>query len=153
REFPVPADGIPEEFFGNGYSADGVMLEPIIVGAAFGTWQRGASDTVSIQSATSPAAIPVETSYRLWNDPTHSNNIGVNRTFQFGSTPFAHAFRPYIPRFDLNRFPLVRYPNAAETALVAQVASQCDFGCTLTDWNGKWFVIVADPDGGSLAGQ
>jgi hypothetical protein len=71
-----------------------------------------------------------------------NDTIDIERTFEFGSTPFSMPFRPYVPRLLFNDFPRVIHPDAAGTALLEGGGP---------DWDGSWFALTAST--GTFAGQ
>jgi hypothetical protein len=99
---------------------------------------------VNIASAANGCApqtsgIPVATAYQF---PSSGNSFTVQRTFSFGTAPFASDLRPYIPRlFPANQYTNVYYPATNGTLAQANQGS-CDLGCELTNWNGSWFAIT-----------
>lgn len=76
----------------------------------------------------------------------------VGRKFSFGSTPFVHNFRAYIPRlYPRDEFTEVVHPNASGSALVTELAApDCEFGCAITDWDRTWLAIHAPATGRGL---
>jgi hypothetical protein len=109
-----------------------------------GTWGNPVSGEINIESISSgcpgSADIPIQTNYQFFDDEQHANLIRVERTFEFGETPYAHAVRPFIPRlYPSDGFTQVIHPNADGDALV--IDTTCDFGCVAESWNGSWFAI------------
>jgi len=94
------------------------------------------------------SGIPVQTKYRFFDQGSGVDRILVHRKFSFGSTPFIHDFRPYIPRlYPRDRYSVVIHPDGAGTALATEVGNDCEFGCAVSNWNGTWFAIH-DPASG-----
>jgi hypothetical protein len=88
------------------------------------------------------SGIPVETNYRFTDQGPASNRIIVQRKFSFGSSPFAHDFRPYIPRlYPRDQYSVVIHPDATGTSLATEVGNECEFGSEGTNWNGTWFAV------------
>jgi hypothetical protein len=111
-----------------------------------GTWSSTTMNRVRIASSASgcfgTSGIPVQTSYRFWDGGAAANRSMVQRRIAFGSTPFAHDFRPYIPRlYPRDSYSQVLHQNAAGTALVTETAADCEHGCAIGDWNGSWFAL------------
>jgi hypothetical protein len=148
----------PHEFFGNSWSSEGegtpsFFFSALVGWGGTGTWQSPMSRKVDVQSISSgcpgSAELPVSTDYQFFDSGPASNKIRVQRVFQFGSTPFAHPVRPYIPRlYPYNGFTQVLHPDAAGTSLVTDTLDNCDFGCVVPNWNATWFAIH-DPANGS----
>lgn len=60
----------------------------------------------------------------------------------FGSTPFAHDFRPYISHlYPRDSHSEVLHPNVAGTAVVTETSSACEHGCEIGNWDGSWFAL------------
>ncbi len=141
------------EFFGNSWGTDGGanFVSPVGWGTT-GTWSGQGAEGVRIDSAASgrygTSGIPVETNYRFFDHGAVVDRMQVRRKFSFGSKPFAYDFRPYIPRlYPRDQYSVVIHPNAAGTALATEVGNDCEFGCTVTNWDGTWFAIH-DPASG-----
>jgi hypothetical protein len=143
---PGQCPGNPDlEFFGNAWGLGGAGVHPVLVGGGTtGTWSSPGSTTVNIASAGTgcppqTSGVPVATSYKF---PSSGNVFTVQRTFSFGTTPFASDLRPYIPRFSPgNQYTNVYYPTTSATLGQANEGS-CNVGCEFTDWNGSWFAIT-----------
>ena len=146
------------EFFGNSWVSQdegtpAFVFRSLVGWGTTGTWQGQGS--VRIDSSASgcfgTSGIPVQTRYGFSDSGPFANRIRVERRFEFGSTPFTHDFRPYIPRLQpLNEFTQVLHPNAAGTSVVTEVSANCPFGCMETDWDGSWFAIHAPSSGRGL---
>lgn len=146
------------EFFGNSWDNDlGPNGFAVPVGwGTTGTWGNSGLSGVRIDSAATgcfgTAGIPVQTSYRFFPQAGGVGRMQVRRKFSFGSTPFVHNFRAYIPRlYPRDEFTEVIHPNASGSALVTELAApDCEFGCTVTDWDGTWLAIHAPSTGRGL---
>ena len=144
------------EYFGNSWAPpDPQSGGLVLVGAgSTGTWRRRGGHVVGIRSKATgcPAAagVDVKTRYRFSSRGPALDAIVVKRTFAF-DTPFAHDFRPYMPRLSFRPFNEVRYPDASGTELRVADVFGCALGCQVADWNGEWFALYA-PEG-PLAGQ
>jgi hypothetical protein len=145
------------EFFGNSWDNDlGPNGFAVPVGwGTTGTWSGSGLDGVRIDSAATgcfaTSGIPVQTSYRFFANTAGVGRMLVRRRFTFGSTPFVHNFRAYIPRlYPRDEFTDVIHPNAGGSALVTENAADCELGCALTDWNGSWLAIHAPSSGRGL---
>jgi hypothetical protein len=146
---PGQCAGNPDlEFFGNAWGLGGAGVHPVLVGGGTtGTWSSqtsAGSTTVSIASAANgcppqTSGTAVATSYQF---PSSGNTFTVQRTFSFGTSPFASDLRPYIPRlFPDGQYTNVYYPTTSGT--LAQANEQaCDPGCEYTAWNGSWFALT-----------
>lgn len=142
------------EFFGNSWDND---LSPngfaVPVGwGTTGNWADIGADGVRIASTATgcfgTSGIPVETNYRFFDHGAGVGRMLVRRKFSFGSQPFVHNFRAYIPRlYPRDQYSVVIHPNAAGTALVTEIGNDCEFGCAVTNWNGTWLAIH-DPASG-----
>jgi hypothetical protein len=145
------------EFFGNSWDNDlGPNGFAVPVGwGTTGTWAGSGFDGVRIDSAATgcfgTAGIPVQTSYKFFANTSGVGRMLVRRKFSFGSTPFVHNFRAYIPRlYPRDEFTQVIHPNASGSALVTEAAGNCEFGCAVTDWDGSWLAIHAPSTGRGL---
>lgn len=146
------------EFFGNSWDNDlGPNGFAVPVGwGTTGTWADSGLNGVRIDSAATgcfgTAGIPVQTSYRFFPQTGGVGRMQVRRRFSFGSTPFVHNFRAYIPRlYPRDEFTEVIHPDAAGSALVTEIAApDCEFGCTVTNWDGSWLAIHAPSTGRGL---
>ncbi|MGA2738678.1 MAG: choice-of-anchor D domain-containing protein [Bryobacteraceae bacterium] len=79
----------------------------------------------------SSAGINVQTTYRFF-DPGNSaaNWFEVQRVFDFSEATFAHDFRPYVARLNMDSgYTQVLYPSTGGV-LAAMNVSACDAGCT-----------------------
>ncbi len=135
------------EYFGNSWGGlgDGTFRAPVGWGS-LGGWTAHGSAGVDITSATSTcygtSGIAVSTSYGFFGATPALGRIQVERRFEFGSTPFASDFRPYIPRlYPLDRYTDVVFPHANGVTLMTWPARDCGLGCRVIDWNGTWFAI------------
>jgi hypothetical protein len=147
--------GGDQEFFGNAWGMGGFGSHAVLVGlGSTGTWSAETGDTsttVSIASSASASAycsqdagVPVTTTYQF---PNSGNLFTVQRTFAFGTTPFAGDMRPYIPRFAPEaQYTSVYYPATGGTLEQVNEGS-CDAGCEETDWDGSWFALVNSSTG------
>jgi len=146
------------EFFGNSWDNDlGPSGFAVPVGwGTTGDWSTSGADGVRIDSAATgcfgTSGIPVQTVYRFFANTDGVGRMLVRRKFSFGSTPFLHNFRAYIPRlYPRDEFTEVIHPNAAGSALVTEFAApNCEFGCAVGDWNGSWLAIHAPLTGRGL---
>ena len=145
--------GGDSEYFGNSWGTSGGadFVSPVGWGTK-GTWSDQGSEGVRVDSAASgcfgTSGIPVQTKYRFFDQGSGVDRILVHRKFSFGSTPFIHDFRPYIPRlYPRDRYSVVIHPDGAGTALATEVGNDCEFGCAVSNWNGTWFAIH-DPASG-----
>jgi hypothetical protein len=151
-----PFGGGELEFFGDSWGTAGGagFVSPVGWGST-GTWNASESGKVDIASSASggcygTSGIPVSTEYTFPKN-LGSNEFTVRRQFVFGSTPFDHDFRPYIPRlYPFGKYRLVLYPNRRGNALSHTSSGYCGGGCRITNWNGAWFA-VEDP--GSRSGM
>jgi hypothetical protein len=146
---PGQCPGDPDlEFFGNGWGTGGSGVHPVLVGGGTtGMWSsqssQGSTEVDIVSSATGcppqTFGIPVTTTYQI---PSSGNKISVQRTFSFGTTPFAYDLRPYIPRlYPENQYTRVIHPDAAGTGIVTENQKACDGGCQVTNWDGTWFAV------------
>jgi len=145
------------EFFGNSWDNDlGPNGFAVPVGwGTTGTWADSGFNGVRIDSAASgcfgTAGIPVQTSYRFFANTGGVGRMLVRRKFSFGASPFLHNFRAYIPRlYPRDEFTEVIHPDATGSALVTEVAANCEFGCAVTNWDGSWLAIHAPASGRGL---
>ena len=141
------------EFWGNAWAnPDSFQFVSLVGWGSTGTWATNGVNRVSIHSQSEgcfgSAALNVATQYNFFSGGPAANRFRVNRTFNFGATPFAEDFRAYIPRlFPRTAFNQVLHPDAAGASLLTQNALLCEFGCLVTDWDGSWFAIH-DPAAG-----
>ncbi len=143
------------EFFGNAWAIEsgGSFASLVGMGSA-GTWSAPTDRRVAIDSAANGCfgtnGTRVSTTYNFFAGGGAADKLRVQRTFEFGTTPFDRDLRSYIPRlYPRDAFSTVVYPNASGSALVTRVvAPDCEFGCLVTDWNGDWFAIH-DPQSGA----
>jgi len=142
------------EFFGNSWDTanDLDFAAPVGCGTT-GTWtahgKKRIDITSSAQGSFGTSGIPVRTGYRFVDAGRSVNTFTVRRTFTFGTTPFTHDLRPYVPRlFPRDHYSSVIHPNASGTTLVTEDANPCDFGCRVDNWDGSWFA-VHDPTSGA----
>jgi len=145
------------EFFGNSWDNDlGPNGFAVPVGwGTTGTWSPSGFDGVRIDSAATgcfgTSGIPVETTYRFFDHGAGVGRMLVRRKFSFGSQPFVHNFRAYIPRlYPRDEFSVVIHPDATGSELVTEVGNDCEFGCAETNWDGTWFAIHAPGSGRGL---
>lgn len=134
-------------YFGNAWNTnnDVQFASPVGWGGA-GQWAAHGSVGVDIASAASgcfgTSGVPVTTSYGFFGTDAASGRIQVERRFDFGTTPFAHGLRPFIPRlYPLDRYTEVLFPNAGGTALLTRHGADCGLGCQILEWGGTWFAI------------
>jgi len=135
------------QYFGNSYAppdpwAGGLVLvgggttTPPGTTAWSGQILSSGTAQVTINSSStgcppSSAGINVQTTYSFFN-PDDPNTIwyGVQRSFDFTTTTFAHSFRPYMPRLLVSEgYAQVVYPTTSGTLATLSVGS-CGFGCT-----------------------
>ncbi len=135
------------EYFGNSYAppdpwAGGLVLvgggttTPAGTTAWSGQILSSGAAQVTINSSStgcppSSAGINVQTTYSFLNpEDSSTNSFGVQRAFDFTTTTFAHDFRPYMPRLNLNEaFTEVLYPDTSG-ALATLSVYDCGYGCT-----------------------
>ncbi len=135
------------EYFGNSYAppdpwAGGLVLvgggttTPAGTTAWSGQILSSGTAQVTINSAStgcppSSAGINVETTYSFLNpEESSTNSFGVQRAFDFTTTTFAHDFRPYMARLNLDgAFTEVLYPDTSG-ALATLSVYDCGYGCT-----------------------
>lgn len=139
------------EFFGNSWvseneGTDDFFFASLVGWGTTGTWNPLNTKKIGIDSISSgcfgSANIPVITDYQFFDSGPVANRIKVQRQFAFGATPYPHDVRPFIPRlYPQDEFTQVLHPNAAGASLVTETTVGCDFGCTITDWDGTWFAI------------
>jgi hypothetical protein len=145
------------EFFGNSWVSENEGTPSFFFGSLVGwgttgTWSSPNSKKVQVDSVSSgcpgSANIPVTTKYQFFDHGPAANRIKIQRRFSFGSTPYPHDVRPYIPRLSLALgFTQVLHPDASGSSLLTETLTGCDFGCTVTDWNNSWFAMH-NPDTG-----
>jgi predicted outer membrane repeat protein len=146
-----PACNGDSEFFGNSWVSENEGTESFffnsLVGwGTTGTWSSRNIVDIDIGSISSgcpgSADIPVHTTYQFFADEMRANLIKVDRTFEFGDTPYTHDVRPFIPRlFPLDGFSQVVHPDASGESLVTETTDGCGYGCMREDWNSTWFAI------------
>jgi hypothetical protein len=139
------------EYFGNSWVSENEGTPSFFFGSLVGwgtsgTWNAPTQKKVNVDSISSgcfgSANVPVTTKYQFWDSGAPANRIKVQRQFAFGSTPYAHDVRPYIPRlYPQDGFTQVLHPNGAGTTLLTETTTGCDFGCVIPDWDGSWFAI------------
>jgi hypothetical protein len=139
------------EYFGNSWVSEAEGTPGFFFGSLVGWGMTGTRDMptskkVNIDSISSgcygSANVPVTTKYQFWDSGASANRIKVQRQFAFGSTPYTHNVRPYIPRlYPKDEFTQVLHPNSAGTTLLTETTVDCDFGCLIPDWDGGWFAI------------
>jgi hypothetical protein len=139
------------EFFGNSWVSENEGTPSFFFGSLVGwgttgTWNSPNSKKVQVDSVSSgcpgSANIPVTTKYQFFDHGPAANRIKIQRRFSFGSTPYPHDVRPYIPRLSLAvGFTQVLHPDASGSSLLTETLTGCDFGCTVTDWNNSWFAM------------
>lgn len=137
------------EFFGNSWASENEGGDPFffasLVGwGTIGTWKDQTGPRIRIGSTSSgcpgSADIPIKTEYRFFADQLRANLMVVQRTVKFGDIPYAHDFRPYIPRlYPSDGFTQVLHPNSTGDTLVTDIT--CDYGCVAESWDGSWFAI------------
>jgi hypothetical protein len=142
------------EYFGNSLAPPDPPSGKVLVGAGtIGTRVPGPDSKMIISSISNgcpavSAEVAVDTIYKFWQGGKAANKMRVTRTFNF-ETPFARAFRPFVPRFyPISGFSHVLHPNAAGTMLLIRPVggSACPFGCVVTDWDSSneatsWFAV------------
>ena len=144
-------DGGDLEYFGNSWVSENEGTPSFYFGSLVGwgttgTWSTPNSKKVNVSSASSgcfhSADLPITTNYQFFEGGPTANRIKVQRQFAFGSTPYAHDVRPYIPRlYPRDAFTQVLHPDASGASLVTEDPSACEFGCQVTDWDQTWFAI------------
>jgi hypothetical protein len=135
------------EYFGNSWAPPDPQIGGFVLVGGGTTGQSWTGRTLGNDAARvavhsdstgcppSSASVPVKTTYRFLDEPREdSNTFEVQRSFDFAATPFAHNFRPYIPRFTLNLgtgggFTELIYPVADGTLTTVSVFN-CPVGCT-----------------------
>jgi hypothetical protein len=137
------------QYFGNSWVSENEGTETFffasLVGwGTTGTWTARTNTKITIDSKSSgcpgSANIPVNTRYQFFNDKRRVNLIVIWRTFDFGTDPYAHEVRPFIPRlYPSDGFTQVLHPDASGTKLMTDTT--CDFGCRAVTWDGSWFAI------------
>ena len=151
---PAASGACPEydlEYFGNSWVQENEGGSPSFFGSLVGWGQTGSWATpsgfkVHIDSMSSgcygSADLPISTSYQFSDAGPTANRIRVQRKFAFGTTPYAHDVRPYIPRlYPRTSYTQVLHPDALGTSLVTEDPSACELGCQVTDWDQSWFAI------------
>ncbi len=145
--------GCPDdlEYFGNSWVSQDegtpdFVFASLVGWGTTGTWENPNHNNLQINSSSAgcpaSAEVPVRTMYRFFDDGPVANRIRVQRRFSFGSIPFPHDFRPYIPRlYPRSAYSQVLHPDASGASLVTEDIFLCDFGCQVTDWDGSWFAI------------
>ena len=146
------------EYFGNSWTSENEGTSSFYFGSLVGwgesgSWSTPNSKKVNVDSISSgcygSANVSVTTKYQFFDHGPAANRIRVQRQFAFGSTPYHHNVRPYIPRlYPLDGFTQVLHPNSAGTSLIVETTDGCDVGCFPTDWDGSWFAIH-DPTTGT----
>ncbi|MGE5251142.1 MAG: hypothetical protein ACM3QS_13135 [Bacteroidota bacterium] len=146
------------EYFGNSWVSENegtpsFFFASLVGWGTTGLWGAPTAKKVEVDSISSgcygSAEIPIQTNYQFYDSGAAANRIKIQRQFAFGSTPYTHDVRPYIPRlYPQDGFTQVLHPDAAGASLLAESTTGCDFGCTITDWDGTWFAIH-DPAAGS----
>ncbi|HEX8940309.1 MAG TPA: C-type lectin domain-containing protein [Candidatus Limnocylindrales bacterium] len=143
-EYPCGGDS---EYFGNSWGVTGPegWVAPVGAGTS-GSWSQRGRTAVAVHSAASDcygtSGIPVDTRYQFFDQGPRVNTILVERRFSFGQTPFAHDFRPYIPRLTpRDSFDTVVHPDVTGTSLITEDVNPCEFGCLVADWNRSWFAV------------
>jgi len=140
-----PGGGL-SEFFGNSWgTGDGAAFVAPVGWGSTGRWAPYGASGVQVASAATgcygTSGIPVRTSYGVFGGSPAIARIQVERSFDFGSTPFTTDLRPYIPRLSLaNDYSQVLYPSTA-ASLVTRNAMDCQYGCPVLDWTGSWFAV------------
>jgi hypothetical protein len=145
---PYCPQGGDHEFFGDSWDTDGGGNFRALVGwGTTGTWDAQGVNGVRIGSAANSGCYgtngtPVETSYGFYDHGATVNRILVRRSVSFGATPFAFDFRPYIPRlYPRSSYTEVIHPDANDSGLVTELGDSCEFGCEVTNWDGRWFAV------------
>jgi hypothetical protein len=129
-------------FFGNSWVTETDIFWASLVGwGTAGDWSQSDS-TINIQSMSSgcpgSAGFPINTQYQFFE--AKPDLIMIQRTFEFGDTPYAHDVRPFIPRlYPSDGFTWVIHPNSDGNGLMTDTT--CDFGCVAESWDGSWFAI------------
>ena len=137
------------EYFGNSWvleneGTDNSFFESLVGWGTTGRWTARTNTRITIDSKSSgcpgSANIPVNTRYQFFNDKRRANLIVIWRTFDFGTNPYAHDVRPFIPRLHpSDGFTQVLHPDASGTKLMTDTT--CDYGCKAVTWDGSWFAI------------
>jgi hypothetical protein len=135
------------EFFGNSWVSENEGTSDFFFASlagwgTTGSWSKPSGYVVDIGSISSgcpgSADIPIATDYQFFADKP--DLIMVQRTFDFGSGPYAHDLRAFIPRlFPANGFTEVIHPNASGDQLITE--GTCGYGCIAASWDGSWFAI------------
>ena len=146
------------EYFGNSWVSENegtssFQFVSLVGFGTTGTWSTHNRKKVNIDSSSTGCAasanLPISTDYQFFEGAPTGNRIKINRQIAFGSTPFEHDIRPYIPRlYPLTSYTEVLHPDASGTNLVTEDASVCEVGCQVTNWDQSWFAIH-DPFTGS----
>lgn len=139
------------EYFGNSWVSEdegepSFFFGSLVGWGTTGTWNTPNSKKVNVNSISSgcfgSAGVSVTTNYQFYDSGPTANRIRVQRSFDFGATPYAHDIRPYIPRlYPRDSYTQVLHPNSTGASLVTDTTVGCDFGCINTDWDGSWFAI------------
>jgi hypothetical protein len=146
------------EYFGNSWvqeneGAPSYFFGSLVGWGQTGSWSTPSSLKVAIDSISSgcygSADLPVSTNYQFSDSGPTANRIRVQRKFAFGTTPYAHDFRPYIPRlYPRTSYTEVLHPDTSGTSLLTEDPSLCELGCQVTDWDQSWLAIH-DPSNGN----
>jgi hypothetical protein len=136
------------EYFGEAYGNGSNAVPYAVIQGVTGTW-TGASPTkgrTAIKSLSACGAsldTTTKSTYTLSNDRKLVNTLKITRNFKFIKAASMGDFRPYVVRIPLGNYPDTIYPDS--TGAVQTVsAGTCNYGCVVTDWNGKW---MADDSG------
>jgi hypothetical protein len=145
------------EYFGNSWVSENegtpsFVFSSLVGFGTTGTWTTNGTKKVGIESSSSGCAasanLPISTDYQFFEGGPTANRIKVHRQIAFGSAPFAHDVRPYIPRlYPLSTYTEVLHPDASGASLISEDASSCEVGCEITDWDQTWFAIHDPTDG------
>jgi hypothetical protein len=138
------------EFFGNSWASEnegapGFFFQSLVGWGTTGTWAEAGLEVAIASECTGcggPSGIPIATTYQFFEEEWKADLIKVQREIDFGTTPYKHDVRPFIPRLHpADGFTEVLYPVVSGSALMTTTISACDYGCKVTDWNGTWFAM------------
>jgi len=129
------------EFFGNSWVTETEVFWASLVGwGTTGDWSQ-ADSAINIQSMSSDcpgsADIPINTQYQFFDEKP--DLMKVERTFEFGETPYEQNVRPFIPRL----FPKIGFTEVwyLDSNGYLHTSGTCETGCLVNDWDGTWFAI------------
>jgi hypothetical protein len=145
--------GDAQEFFGQAYgdSDGGTML--MVVDGASAKWnsKNAASGTSKVSGRDECFTLmgKTTTAYSLSSKSSQESMLAIKRSFAFSDAAASQTdnLRAYAPRFNMNVYSSVIYPDSTGALHVLPIGN-CPFagaqGCEIADWNGRW---VADDDG------